>query len=89
MNVDITQELERLIQSKVQSGRYTSASEMVSEALRLLNQRDEMFTKRGDEIRKQIEEGWQAARRGELADGDEVFDWIDGEMAAMECSGPE
>src|ERR1035441_1064938 len=31
------------------------------------------------EVRRQIEEGWQSARRGELVDGDEVFDRVDAE----------
>jgi antitoxin ParD1/3/4 len=86
MNVHLTPELEQLVQSKVKSGRYNSASEVVREALRLLEQRDEVFTLRKDEIRKQIEEGWQAAKRGELVDGDEVFDRIDAELEAMERS---
>ena len=65
MNVHLTPELEQLVQSKVKSGRYNSASEVVREAIRLLEQWDEVFTLREDEIRKQIEEGWQAAKRGE------------------------
>ena len=86
MNVHLTPELEQFVQSKVKSGRYNSASEVVREALRLLEQRDEVFTLRKDEIRKQIEEGLQAAKRGELVDGDEVFDRIDAELEAMERS---
>jgi antitoxin ParD1/3/4 len=39
MNVELTPELEQLIRSKVDSGRYSSASEVVGEALRLLDQR--------------------------------------------------
>jgi len=57
MNVHLTPELEQLVQSKVKSSRYNSASDVVREALRLLEQRDEGFTLRKDEIRKQIEEG--------------------------------
>jgi antitoxin ParD1/3/4 len=89
MNVHLTPELEQLVQSKVKSGRYNSASEVVREALRLLEQRDEVFTVRKNEIRKQIEEGWQSAQRGEFVDGDEVFDRIDAELEAMERSTPK
>jgi len=78
VNVQLTPELEELVQSKVKSGRYNSASEVVGEALRLLKQREE--------IRDQIEEGWQSAKRGELVDGEEVFNRIDGELEAMERS---
>ena len=53
MNVHLTPELERLVQSKVKSGRYSSASEVVGEALRLLDHRDELFTLHKEEIREQ------------------------------------
>ncbi|MGH9397320.1 MAG: type II toxin-antitoxin system ParD family antitoxin [Terriglobia bacterium] len=36
MNVSLTPELEQFVQTKVQSGRYNSASEVMREALRLL-----------------------------------------------------
>jgi antitoxin ParD1/3/4 len=40
MNVSLTPELERFVASKVESGRYHSASEVVREAPRLLEERD-------------------------------------------------
>ena len=40
MNVSLTPELDRFVASKVESGRYTSASEVVREALRLLEEHD-------------------------------------------------
>ena len=40
MNVSLTPELERFVAGKVESGRYNSASEVVREALRLLEERD-------------------------------------------------
>src|ERR1017187_5660528 len=89
MNVPLTPELEQLVESKVKSGRYRSASEVIREALRLLEMRDEVFTLHKDEIRTQIEEGWQAAKRGEWADGDDVFDRMDAELEAMQRSAPK
>jgi predicted transcriptional regulator len=50
---------------------------------------NEVFTLHKEEIREQIEEGWQSARRGEFADGDEVFDRIDAELEAVERSAPK
>ena len=41
MNVSLTPELERLVNAKIESGLYQTASEVVREALRLLQQRDE------------------------------------------------
>ena len=41
MNVSLTPELEELVNDKVRSGLYQTASEVVREALRLLKQRDD------------------------------------------------
>jgi antitoxin ParD1/3/4 len=41
MNVSLTPELDRFVAGKVESGRYTSASEVVREALRLVEERDQ------------------------------------------------
>ena len=40
MNVSLTPELDNFVAAKVESGRYTSASEVVREALRLLEEHD-------------------------------------------------
>jgi antitoxin ParD1/3/4 len=41
MNVSLTPELDHFVAAKVESGRYTSASEVVREALRLLEEYDQ------------------------------------------------
>jgi antitoxin ParD1/3/4 len=41
MNVSLTPELEKFVSAKVESGRYNSASEVVREALRLLEEYDQ------------------------------------------------
>ena len=41
MNVSLTPELNQFVTTKVATGRYTSASEVVREALRLLEERDQ------------------------------------------------
>ena len=41
MNVSLTPELEELVNLKVRSGLYQTASEVVREALRLLKQKDD------------------------------------------------
>jgi antitoxin ParD1/3/4 len=40
MNVSLTPELDQFVAGKVESGRYNSASEVVREALRLLEEHD-------------------------------------------------
>ncbi len=41
MNVSLTPELEKFVADKVESGRYNSASEVVREALRLLEEHEQ------------------------------------------------
>lgn len=41
MNVSLTEELVRFVKAKVETGRYTSSSEVVREALRLLEKHEQ------------------------------------------------
>jgi antitoxin ParD1/3/4 len=70
MNVHLTPELERLVQNKVQSGRYNSASEVVREALRLMEQKDEFRSIQLQELRSRVDKGLAQAECGEGADGE-------------------
>ena len=74
MNVSLTPELEQLIHKKVESGLYLSASEVVREALRLLEERDRLNAMKLEELRKEIQIGIDQADRGELLDGPQVFE---------------
>ena len=67
MNVSLTPELERLIHKKVESGLYLSASEVVRESLRLLEERDKIQAMRFEEVRREIQIGIDQADRGEVA----------------------
>jgi antitoxin ParD1/3/4 len=73
MNVSLTPELEQLIHKKVETGLYLSASEVVREALRLLEERDRVSAVKLDALRKDIQIGIDQADRGELREGPEVF----------------
>ena len=57
MNVSLIPQLEELIQQKVASGRYGNASEVVREALRLLEERDQEREAKLQALRAAIEEG--------------------------------
>jgi antitoxin ParD1/3/4 len=54
MNVSLTPELEKLVQEKVASGLYQTASEVIREGLRLLKERDDRQTAA---LREAIQEG--------------------------------
>jgi antitoxin ParD1/3/4 len=65
MNVSLTPELEALVNEKVKSGDYNSASEVVREALRLLKEQDELKRIRREELRREVMKGVEEIRRGE------------------------
>jgi antitoxin ParD1/3/4 len=57
INVNLTPQLEALVRSKVASGLYTSASEVVREALRLLEEQDRTREARLEQLRGEIRRG--------------------------------
>ena len=72
MNVSLTPELEQFVSTKVQSGRYNSASEVVREALRLLEDHDEARAVRLAEFNGEIGRRLAALDRGETVKPDEA-----------------
>lgn len=72
MNVSLTPKLEKYIQKKVRSGRYTSASEVMREALRLLERAEER-ERELREFRTELDRGIAEADAGITLDGEEVF----------------
>ena len=73
MNVNLSSELEKVIQDKVRSGLYKSQSEVVREALRLLVERDESRRAHLDGVREAVSRGFAEAERGELLYGASVI----------------
>ena len=65
MNISLTPELERLVQEKVASGLYNSASEVIGESLKLLHERDWIREIRLEELKKEIQKGLSQLERGE------------------------
>jgi antitoxin ParD1/3/4 len=73
MNVSLTPELEQIINSKVQSGLYNSASEVVREGIRLLQQRDEQHELKLEALRTEIQKGIDDLEAGRFRDGREAM----------------
>lgn len=69
MNVSLTPELEQIVSFKVESGLYNSASEVVREGIRLLQQRDEIRELKLVALRKEIQKGIEASEQGRVVDG--------------------
>ncbi len=57
MNVNLTPHLEEMVRQKVNSGLYTSASEVVREALRLMDEQDHLRAARLAQLREDVHAG--------------------------------
>ncbi|KPF88793.1 hypothetical protein IP81_17575 [Novosphingobium sp. AAP83] len=84
MNVSLTPELETLIHDKVSAGRYTSASEVVREALRLMEERDQMQELYKASMREKIAAGMASLRTGQGTDGEAFMARLDTDLGAIE-----
>lgn len=70
MNVSLTPELEKLIRNKVDTGLYHSASEVVREGLRLLEEHDRLRAMRLDDLRASLQVGIDQADAGDVRELD-------------------
>jgi len=81
ISISLTPELLGLIKAKVDSGRYTSTSEVVREALRLLERSDRLESDRAEGLRRAWQDGVESGDAGPL-DFTELRDVARRELAA-------
>src|SRR5258706_9364107 len=74
VNVSLTPALDAFLQSRVKSGRYQTTSEVVREALRLLQRQEKERDQAFKQLKAKLERGAGQAERGELLDGDGGFE---------------
>ncbi len=65
MNVSLTPQLENLVKQKVATGMYNSASEVMREALRLLDERDTLQETRLQALKQDVAKGMASVERGD------------------------
>ena len=79
-NVNLTEHFDRFIETGITSGRFSNASEVVREGLRLLEQREQEDKARIEWLRSAAKEGFDAADRGDyvsLRSEQEIDDFVD------------
>jgi antitoxin ParD1/3/4 len=69
MNVSLPGAMEEFVRQKVAIGDYETASEVVREGLRLLKQRDEVWTA---EVRDKVKQGMDSIRAGRTIPAEQV-----------------
>lgn len=73
MQITLPSELEDFVRTRVSSGRYDSATAVVSEGLRLLKEQERQRETALSDLRTLVAEGVAEADRGELLDGEAVM----------------
>lgn len=80
MNISLTSELEKFIQEKVESGLYTSASEVIRESLRLMHTYDSLQKQRINQLNQAIDVGLMQLQSGERVPASEVYARLKGKI---------
>ncbi|MCL4693572.1 MAG: type II toxin-antitoxin system ParD family antitoxin, partial [Candidatus Hydrogenedentes bacterium] len=71
MNINLGTQWEAFVAENIKSGRYLSASEVVRDGLRLLQEKEQLRQLRMDELRRNVKEGLESLDRGECLELDE------------------
>jgi antitoxin ParD1/3/4 len=74
MEISLTPELEQFVKKQMDSGNYSSAADVVLTAMKFFEEHEHVYKGRFDELRREVMVGYEAAERGELIDGEIVFD---------------
>jgi len=69
MQIVLPPELEDLVQRQLVSGKYQTALEVILAGVKLLEQQEDIYQGRLQELQQEARIGWEAAQRGELVDG--------------------
>jgi antitoxin ParD1/3/4 len=74
MEISLTPKLEQFVKRQVDSGHYSSEADVVLAAVQFLEEREMVYQGKFDELRREIMIGYEAAERGEVLDGEVVFE---------------
>ena len=78
LNVSLTPELDKFVQERVVTGRYQTASEVIREGLRLLEQQEQAREATLSALKGKLKRAASQAERGEVVDGEKFIDKLVG-----------
>ena len=69
MNITLQPEIEQFIQAQIATGRFANAEDVINEAFKLLQEREQRI----EELRQKIAVGTEQIAKGQVTDGEIVF----------------
>jgi antitoxin ParD1/3/4 len=69
MEIVLPPDVEALVQRQLTSGKYKSALEVILAGVQLLEQQEDIYQGRLQELQQEARIGWGASQRGEVEDG--------------------
>jgi putative addiction module CopG family antidote len=82
MEIAIPKSLEALVRRKVEEGHYSTEEEVVADALRLMQVRDDVVAMKRDRLRDALDRGYEDVAAGRLIEF-ETEDQIDALFASL------
>lgn len=76
MNVSMSEQNVERIQSKVDSGRYSSVDDVLDSALGLLDKKDQALERELAEMHESVRRGTEQADAGQVVPASEVFEGL-------------
>ncbi|GAA6615181.1 type II toxin-antitoxin system ParD family antitoxin [Scytonema sp. NUACC26] len=69
MQIVLSAEVEALLQRQLNSGKYQNAIEVILAGIKLLEQQEDIYQGRLQDLQQEARIGWEASQRGEVVDG--------------------
>ncbi|MBW4559097.1 MAG: type II toxin-antitoxin system ParD family antitoxin [Trichormus sp. ATA11-4-KO1] len=73
MNIQLKAEYEQFIQTRIATGRYENAEDVIVKALKLLEEWEKGYQEWEEETKKKLEAGLASIERGDVVDGEVVM----------------
>ena len=74
MTIQLSPELEDIVQKQIRTGRYQSAAEVLRDALQLLDQNGESQQRALKRLDEKIDQGLESLKQGKGIDGENFFE---------------
>jgi antitoxin ParD1/3/4 len=69
MQIILSPEVEALVQRQLSNGKYQSVLDVILAGVQLLEQQEDLYLGRLEELQEEAQLGWEAAQNGEVVEG--------------------